>query len=176
MEIARESGGRNRKRRHRLFRRWEARSSAPSTECRFFRRASPTRFPGCASSSHRAKFCPRIDEIEAFADSSDEKVLLNLSAERLTGTPESIAAALREAVPNVESILIQDRRADKFHLVGPGYLTYAAGGVPYRVGHLSFFQVNRFLIEPLVEAVIGESTRADWRSIYLRAWGCLRWR
>ena len=26
-----------------------------------------------------------IDEIEAFADSNDEKILLNLSAERLTG-------------------------------------------------------------------------------------------
>jgi len=99
-----------------------------------------------------------VDEIEAFADSSDEKILLNLSAERLGGSLESIAAALREAVPNVESILIQDRRADKFHLDGPGYLTYtAAGGAPYRVGHLSFFQVNRFLIDPLVKAVIGEA-------------------
>jgi 23S rRNA (uracil1939-C5)-methyltransferase len=96
-----------------------------------------------------------IDEIEAFADSDDEKILLNLSAERLADSPESIAAALRESLPNVESILIQDRRADKFHLDGPGYLTYAVGGVPYRVGHLSFFQVNRYLVEPLVNAAIG---------------------
>ena len=88
---------------------------------------------------------------------SDEKILLNLSAERLTDSPESIAAALRESMPNVESILIQDRRADKFDLAGPGYLTYAAGGAPYRVGHLSFFQVNRFLIEALIEAVIGKA-------------------
>jgi 23S rRNA (uracil1939-C5)-methyltransferase len=94
-----------------------------------------------------------IDEIEVFADSNDDKILLNLSAERLADSPESIAAALREAVPHAESILIQDRRADKFHLDGPGFLTYMAGGVPYRVGHLSFFQVNRFLVEPLVDAV-----------------------
>jgi 23S rRNA (uracil1939-C5)-methyltransferase len=98
-----------------------------------------------------------IDEIEAFADSNDEKILLNLSAERLADSPESVAAALREAVPNLESILIQDRRADKFHLDGPGYLTYTAGGSPYRVGHLSFFQVNRFLVESLVDAVIGKT-------------------
>jgi len=98
-----------------------------------------------------------VDEIEAFADSSDEKILLNLSAERLGGSPESIAAALREAIPNVESILIQDRRADKFHLDGPGYLTYTSSGAPYRVGHLSFFQVNRFLIDALAKAVIGEA-------------------
>jgi 23S rRNA (uracil1939-C5)-methyltransferase len=105
----------------------------------------------------RGKVLSAIDEIEAFADSSDEKILLNLSAERLGDSPESIAAALREALPNVESILLQDRRADNFHLAGPGYLTYTAGGSPYRVGHLSFFQVNRFLIEPLVDAVIGKT-------------------
>ncbi len=38
----------------------------------------------------------------------------------------------------------------------PGYaadaIEYAAGGVEYRVHHRSFFQVNRFLTEPLVEA------------------------
>jgi 23S rRNA (uracil1939-C5)-methyltransferase len=104
----------------------------------------------------QGKVLPAIDEIEAFADSSDEKLLLNLSAERLGDSPESVAAGLRESVPNVESILIQDRRADAFHLSGPGYLTYAAGGAQFRVGHLSFFQVNRFMIDPLVEAVIGK--------------------
>ncbi len=98
-----------------------------------------------------------IDEIEAFADAADEKILLNLSSERLSESPESIASALRAALPWVESILVQDRRADKFDLFGPGYLPYAAGGTDFRVGHLSFFQVNRFLIDALVEAVIGDS-------------------
>jgi 23S rRNA (uracil1939-C5)-methyltransferase len=104
----------------------------------------------------QGKVLSAVDEIEAFADSSDEKILLNLSAERLTDSPEAIATALRESVPNVESILIQDRRADKFHLEGPGYLMYAVGGAHFRVGHLSFFQINRFMIEPLVDAVIGK--------------------
>jgi 23S rRNA (uracil1939-C5)-methyltransferase len=98
-----------------------------------------------------------IDEIEAFSDSADEKVLLNLSSERLTGSPESIASALREAIPNLVSILVQDRRADKFELFGPGYLSYSASGAEFRVGHLSFFQVNRFLIDTLVETVVGDS-------------------
>jgi 23S rRNA (uracil1939-C5)-methyltransferase len=101
------------------------------------------------------RFLSAIDEIEAFADSSDEEILLNLSAERLNDSPESIEGALRESLPYVESILIQDRHADKFHLAGPGYLTYSVGGTPYRVGHLSFFQVNRHLIEALVDAVVG---------------------
>jgi len=98
-----------------------------------------------------------IDEIEAFADAADEKILLNLSSERLSESPESIASALRAALPWVESILVQDRRADKFDLFGPGYLPYSVGGMDFRVGHLSFFQVNRFLIDALVEAVIGDS-------------------
>ncbi|MBZ5699860.1 MAG: 23S rRNA (uracil(1939)-C(5))-methyltransferase RlmD [Acidobacteriia bacterium] len=98
-----------------------------------------------------------IDEIEAFCDGADEKLLLNLSAERLTESSEAIATALREAMPGAESILVQDRHADKFELFGPGYLSYAAGGFEYRVGHLSFFQVNRFLIDGLIEAVISDS-------------------
>ena len=98
-----------------------------------------------------------IDEIEAFADAADEKILLNLSSERLTASPQTIASALRAALPSVESILVQDRRADKFELFGPGYLSYSAGGADFRVGHLSFFQVNRFLIDALVESVIGDS-------------------
>jgi 23S rRNA (uracil1939-C5)-methyltransferase len=126
------------------------------TECSILSPRLAETFSGLRRIALQGKDLSSIDEIEAFADSSDEKILLNLSAERLADSPETIASALRRSLPNVESILIQDRRADTFHLAGPGYLTYDAGGAPYRVGHLSFFQVNRFLIEPLVEAVIGK--------------------
>ena len=98
-----------------------------------------------------------IDEIEAFGDSAGDKILLNLSAEKLTDSAESIASALRQAIPFAESILVQDRKADTFELSGPGYLTYSAAGAQFRVGHLSFFQVNRFLVDALVEAVLGDS-------------------
>src|SRR5260370_23427725 len=40
-----------------------------------------------------------IDEIEAFVDGADEKVLLNLSSERLSGSPETIASTLPAALP-----------------------------------------------------------------------------
>jgi len=128
----------------------------PVTECTILSPRLADTFSRLSQIVSQGKVLAAIDEIEAFADSSDEKILLNLSAARLFDAPESIAAALRESTPNVESILIQDRRADTFHLAGPGYLTYVAGGAQFRVGHLSFFQVNRFLIEPLVEAVIGK--------------------
>jgi 23S rRNA (uracil1939-C5)-methyltransferase len=127
----------------------------PVTECTILSPRLAETFSRLRQIVAQGKVLSDIDEIEAFADSSDEKILLNLSAEKLSGSPESIAAGLRESIPNLESILIQDRRLDKFHLAGPGYLTYTVAGVSYRVGHLSFFQVNRFLIEPLVEAVVG---------------------
>jgi 23S rRNA (uracil1939-C5)-methyltransferase len=98
-----------------------------------------------------------VDEIEAFCDAAGEKLLLNLSAERWNESPEVIAASVREALPGAESILVQDRRADKFELFGPGYISCLADGFEYRVGHLSFFQVNRFLIDGLIEAVVGDS-------------------
>jgi 23S rRNA (uracil1939-C5)-methyltransferase len=98
-----------------------------------------------------------IDEIEAFSDSASGKTLLNLSGERLGDTMNSIIAALRGAIPEIESILVQDQTADKFEMSGPGYLFYSAGGPAYRVGHLSFFQINRFLMDTLIDSVIGDS-------------------
>jgi 23S rRNA (uracil1939-C5)-methyltransferase len=126
------------------------------TECAILSPRLADTFSRLREMVSRGTVLAAVDEIEAFADSSDEKILLNVSGERLGDSSESIAAALREAVPNIESILLQDRRADKFHLDGPGYLTYSAGGAQFRVGHLSFFQVNRFLVDSLVDAVIGK--------------------
>jgi len=126
----------------------------PVTECPILSPLLADTLSRLGELAAHGKILSAIDEIEAFADAQDDRLLLNLSAERLTGSPELIAATLRDALPNTESILIQDRRADKFHLTGPGFLTYATPNARYRVGHLSFFQVNRFLVEALVDAVI----------------------
>jgi 23S rRNA (uracil1939-C5)-methyltransferase len=50
-------------------------------------------------------------------------------------------------------LLLLDQKKNKFELTGPGFLTHEAGGYNYRVSHLSFFQVNRFLIEDLLKTV-----------------------
>ena len=94
-----------------------------------------------------------ILEIEAFADSADQKISLNVAFERFPKPAAELAAVLREAMPQVESLLLLDQKKDKFELTGPGYLTHKAGGFTYRVSHLSFFQVNRFLIEDLLKTV-----------------------
>jgi 23S rRNA (uracil1939-C5)-methyltransferase len=45
----------------------------------------------------QSKVLSSIDEVEAFADTADEKVLLSFSAERLADSAESIAAAVRSS-------------------------------------------------------------------------------
>jgi 23S rRNA (uracil1939-C5)-methyltransferase len=98
-----------------------------------------------------------LREVEAFADAADGQLLFNLSFDSLEGGHEAIAETLRGQLPNVESILLQDRRADKFELSGPGHIVYRVRDWVYQVGHLSFFQVNRFLLEELVDTVLGDS-------------------
>ena len=93
-------------------------------------------------------------EVEAFADAEDQQMLLTASFSSLEGAaPESVAAILREALPWIESILLHDGSRDRFELMGPGFLKYRAADAAYRVGHLSFFQVNRFLLAKLVDEV-----------------------
>jgi 23S rRNA (uracil1939-C5)-methyltransferase len=94
-----------------------------------------------------------IQEIEAFADSADEKIALNVAFEKFPKPAADLASAFREALPQIGSLLLLDQKKDRFELTGPGYLTHEAGGYKYRVSHLSFFQVNRFLIEDLLKTV-----------------------
>jgi 23S rRNA (uracil1939-C5)-methyltransferase len=94
-----------------------------------------------------------ILEIEAFADSADEKIALNVAFEKFTKPAAELAASFRGALPELESLLLLDQKKDRFELTGPGYLQHQAGGYTYRVSHLSFFQVNRFLIEDLLKTV-----------------------
>jgi 23S rRNA (uracil1939-C5)-methyltransferase len=94
-----------------------------------------------------------IQEIEAFADSADEKIALNVAFEKFPKPAAELAAAFRSALPQIESLLLLDQKKNRFELTGPGYLTHEAGGCKFRVSHLSFFQVNRFLIEDLLKTV-----------------------
>src|SRR4029077_21066403 len=69
-------------------------------------------------------------------------------------SPSAFAATLREALPQLESLLLLDQSKDRFELSGPGFLDQQAGGFRFRVSHLSFFQVNRFLIEDLLQTMV----------------------
>ena len=94
-------------------------------------------------------------EIEAFADSTDTKIALNAAFERFVKPAKGLIADFRAALPSLESLLLLDQSKNRFELFGPGYLQHQAGGFSFRVNHLSFFQVNRFLIEDLLQTVVG---------------------
>jgi len=93
-----------------------------------------------------------LTEVEAFADGEDERILLSTSFANFGGnTAQALGGLLRQAIPAIESLLLHDASRDRFELLGPGYLRYSVGDRRYRVGHLSFFQVNRFLVGALAE-------------------------
>jgi 23S rRNA (uracil1939-C5)-methyltransferase len=104
-----------------------------------------------------AQLPPGVVEIEAFADSKDEKIALNVAFEKFPKPASELAAEFRTAMPNLESLLLLDQKTNKFDLSGPGYLFHEAGGFRYRVSHLSFFQVNRFLLKDLLTTVVGNA-------------------
>jgi 23S rRNA (uracil1939-C5)-methyltransferase len=96
----------------------------------------------------------RVLEIEAFVDSADAKIALNVAFEKFPKPAAELAATFREALPELDSLLLADESKDRFELTGPGYLFHEAGGFRFRVSHLSFFQVNRFLVEDLLKTVV----------------------
>lgn len=95
-----------------------------------------------------------LREVEAFVDAADEQVLLNAALESFSISPATLAGQLRAAIPGVETVLFHDMARDRFELFGPGHLNYRVADTIYRVGHLSFFQANRFLLDELAQAVL----------------------
>jgi 23S rRNA (uracil1939-C5)-methyltransferase len=95
-----------------------------------------------------------LREVEAFVDSDDAGLLLTASLVTFPDSLAALAETLRQAVPGAKSILLHESSRDRFELIGPGHLPCRVGGATYRVGHLSFFQANRFLIEEMVRVVV----------------------
>jgi 23S rRNA (uracil1939-C5)-methyltransferase len=99
----------------------------------------------------RSSLPPTLREVEAFADSSDTKLLLNASFASFERSPSTLAEPLLEALPGIESLLLAEGSSGRCEQFGAGFLPYRVGETTYRVSHRSFFQVNRFLIAELVQ-------------------------
>lgn len=95
-----------------------------------------------------------LREMEAFVDAADAKLLLTATFAGFPSRAAEHAETFRRIVPEIASLLLHDPSRDRMELYGPGYLEYAAGEMSYRVGHFSFFQVNRFLVEELAREVV----------------------
>jgi 23S rRNA (uracil1939-C5)-methyltransferase len=94
-----------------------------------------------------------LREIEAFVDRADTNLLLTATFAGFPSRAAEHAETFRRVAPEMASLLFHDPSQDRMELFGPGFLDYEAGGIAYRVGHFSFFQVNRFLVEELVREV-----------------------
>jgi len=121
----------------------------------------PVLSPGLAEVFHQLQqkaranaLPPGLLEIEAFGNGDDSKFALNVAFERFTKPAKDLAAEFTAAVPRLDSLLLLDQSKNRFELTGPGYLEHTVGGFHFRVNHLSFFQVNRFLLEDLQQTVI----------------------
>lgn len=99
-----------------------------------------------------------ITELEAFVDPAQGRMLMNVSLPRFPAGPQRMVQAFRDALPGLESLLLYEVSRDRFELDGPGYIHYVVGDTRYRVGHLSFFQVNHTLLERLCRAVTRDAT------------------
>jgi 23S rRNA (uracil1939-C5)-methyltransferase len=128
----------------------------PIDQCPILSPALATAFGQLQEMARTNALAPGVLEIEAFADSEDSKIALNLAFERFPLPVKTLVAQFRTALPALESLLLLDQSKNRFELDGPGYLTQKAGGFSYRVNHLSFFQVNRFLVEDLLQTIVGD--------------------
>jgi 23S rRNA (uracil1939-C5)-methyltransferase len=94
-----------------------------------------------------------LREIEAFADASDSQLLLTATFAKFPSRAAEVAETIRAIAPSLKSLLLHAPSHDRMELFGPGFLEYDVCGMTYRVGHFSFFQVNRDLVGDLVREV-----------------------
>jgi len=92
-------------------------------------------------------------EVEAFADTDDSRLLLNFSFTEFPKGPSRVASEIRGAITGAEGILLHEASRDRFEILGPGFVRCRVNEFDFEVGHLSFFQTNRFLLSELQQAV-----------------------
>jgi 23S rRNA (uracil1939-C5)-methyltransferase len=107
-----------------------------------------------------------LREIEVFANTSDMKLLLTATFAGFPSRAEEQAAKIRALIPEIESLVFHDPGRERMQLDGPGFVTCEAASETFRVGHFSFFQVNRFLVDEMVSAVAGEESGAAACDLY----------
>lgn len=103
-----------------------------------------------------------LREIEAFTNEApgvaEPRVLLTFTVSGFPSRVAEHAKTIQSLLPNIASVLFHDPHQGRMELFGPGFLDYRAAGRKYRVGHFSFFQVNRYLADELTHEVIANES------------------
>jgi 23S rRNA (uracil1939-C5)-methyltransferase len=102
---------------------------------------------------------PRISEIVLFTNSNETELLVSILIQAPARMKlEPFAIKLREEIPALTGAeLVVEGRGPNPSVIakwGAQSLTYQAAGFNYRVDHGAFFQVNRFLLDKLVDRVV----------------------
>ncbi len=101
----------------------------------------------------------RRTEIALFCDAEGSSLLVTIFVPHSAKIPlNEIARTLHEKIPALRGVeLVAEGRSGQpprsIASWGEPSLTYRAAGFDYRVDHGAFFQVNRWLVDPLVERV-----------------------
>jgi 23S rRNA (uracil1939-C5)-methyltransferase len=108
-------------------------------------------------------------EVTLFCNAEESAVLASLLTQRLSKlNVNDLAQTLNDRVPEMQGIEIvaqaRDRKTtQRIAHWGEPFLSYRAAGSEYRVDQGAFFQVNRWLVDSLVERVTaGDSGRLAW--------------
>jgi 23S rRNA (uracil1939-C5)-methyltransferase len=106
-----------------------------------------------------AKLPRGLREIEAVVDDTDTKLLITASFAGFPQRAADFAATFREILPEMVSLLFHNPGTERMELFGPGFLEYTANGTAYRLGHFSFFQVNKELVDEMAREVVDKDAR-----------------
>ena len=129
----------------------------PVTECAILSPLLEKTLKALRGATERGEFPKTLREIEGFVNASDEKLLLTATFSGFPSRAAELVEKFRAIAPQIESLLFFDPTRERMELSGPGFIEYETLRTKYRVGHFSFFQVNRFLVEDLAQEV----TRGD---------------
>jgi 23S rRNA (uracil1939-C5)-methyltransferase len=144
----------------------ESNTIMPVDRCDILSPALASAFAALQNLTREASMPPEVSEIEAFADATDSRVAMNVAFEEFTKPAAQLIELFQKAVPALESLLLLDQKKNRFELSGPGFLIQRAGGYSFQVSHLSFFQVNRFLIDALLDRVLDGAKGSSALDLY----------
>ena len=112
----------------------------------------------------------RVSEISLFCDAAEASLLVSVTVAGAGKRAfEDFAQALAGNIPELKGVelLAEGAKVQPLHSMaqwGANSLVYRAAGVDYRVDQGAFFQVNRWLVDALVERVTADSRGALTRN------------
>lgn len=104
----------------------------------------------------------RPTELSLFCNAAETELLASIFVQTpATQGLEQFAEAWHERIPALAGIeLVREARPDQpsqqIARWGEASITYRTAAIDYRVGHGAFFQVNRWLIDDLVQTVVAD--------------------